>query len=185
MSERIEIDVDQEEFRLFNRLLLSYNDFKQAYEVASELLENSYYDDYPQNRTLVHALNLTVFVAYSRPFKVSRGQRALKSLPEEVLSDFDQEQMQIHQQVLSDRDTMMAHSDADANNVLPQVLDLGHKKILVPINTSPYATPLLREAMEKLAAMSYCLQEKVFDMRMEIEHRVINKLPVKRVEDEA
>lgn len=184
MSEYIEIDVDEEEFRLFNRLLLSYNDFKQAHEVASELLKNGYYDDYPHNRTLVHSLNLTVIVAYSRPFKVSRGQLALKSLPERVLSEFDHEQMEIHQQVLCDRDTMMAHSDADANNVLPQVLDLEGKKILIPMNASPYATPLLREAMEKLAAMAYCLQEKVFEMRMEIEPRIIDKLPVTRIEDE-
>lgn len=184
MSEHIEIDVDEEDFRLFNRLLLSYNDFKQAHEVASELLENGYYDDYPHNRTLVHALNLTVIIAYSRPFTVSRGQLALKSLPEQVLCKFDQEQMEIHHQVLCDRDTMLAHSDADANNALPQVVDLGHKKILVPLNASPYATPLLREAMETLAVMSYCLHEKVFEMRMEIESRIIDKLPVARVENE-
>ena len=178
MSEYIEIDVDEEEFRLFNRLLLSYNDFKQAHEVASELLENGYYEDYPKNRTLVNALNLTVIIAYSRPFKASRGQLALKYLPEEVLSEFDQKQMEIHTQVLCDRDTMMAHSDSDANNVIPQVQDLGHRKILIPMNASPYATPLLREAMEMLAAMAYELQEKVFEMRMEIEPRIIDKLPV-------
>lgn len=184
MSEHIEIDIDEDEFRLFNRLLLSYNDFKQAHEVASELLENGYYDDYPKNRTLVHALNLTVIIAYSRPFKVSRGQLALKSLPEEVLSGFNQEQMEIHQQVLCDRDTMMAHSDADANNVFPQVLDLGHRKMLVPMNASPYATPLLHEAMEKLSAMAYYLQERVFEMRIEIEPRIIDKLPVTPIEGE-
>lgn len=180
MTEGIKIDVDEEEFRLFNRLLLSYNDFKQAHEVASELLENGYYDDYPQNRALVHALNLTVIIAYSRPFKASRGQLALKYLPEEVLSGFDKEQMEIHQQVLCDRDTMMAHSDSDANNVIPQVQDLGNRKILIPMNASPYARPLLREAMDKLVVMAYELQEKVFKMRMEIEPKIIDKLPVAR-----
>ena len=178
MREYFEIDVNAEEFRLFNRLLLSYNDFNQAYEVANELLEKNYYSNYPQNRTLVHALNLTVIVAYSRPFKISRGQLALKRLPEEIISDFDSEQMKIHQQVLSDRDTMMAHSDADANNTIPHAYDMGHKRILVPINSNPYAKPLIKGVMKKLAAMALDLQEKVFEMRMEIEPKIIDKLPL-------
>ena len=49
MGESIEIDVDEEEFKLFNRLVLSYNDFKQAHEVASELLENGCYEDHLVN----------------------------------------------------------------------------------------------------------------------------------------
>ena len=184
MTEHIEIDVDEEEFRLFNRLLLSYNDFKQAHEVASVLIEGKYYEKYPEIRTVLHALNLAVIVAYSRPFKVSRGQLALKTLPKEILSGFDNEQIKIHQQVLKDRDTMMAHSDADANNVIPQVLDLGHRKILLPTNASPYATPLLPEVMEKLSTMVYQLQEKAYEMRMKIEPRIIDKLPLARIQDE-
>ncbi|GIU19287.1 hypothetical protein TUM4644_06850 [Shewanella colwelliana] len=178
MTEYIEIDVDEDEFRLFNRLLLSYNDFKQAHEIASVLLESEYYNNVPENRTLIHALNLTVIIAYSRPFKTSRGKLALKMLPQEILSEFDSEQMEIHQQILCDRDTMMAHSDADANNVIPQVIELGNRKMLFPMNASPYATPLLREVMEKVAIMAYELQERTFEMRMEIEPRIIDKLPV-------
>jgi len=184
MVEYIEIDVDEDEFKLFNRLLLSYNDFKQAHEVASELIGNDYYDKYPENRHMVHALNLAAIVAYSRPFKVSRGQLALKTLPEDILSGFDEDKMKIHQQVLNDRDTMMAHSDADANNAIPQALDLGHRKILMPTNASPYAVHLLPEVMETLSTMAYELQEKVFEMRMEIEPRIIDKLPVNQVQDE-
>jgi len=56
MTEYIEIDVDEEEFRLFNRLLLSYNDFKQAHEVASELVKGDYYEKYPEHRHILHAL---------------------------------------------------------------------------------------------------------------------------------
>ncbi|MGK0249191.1 MAG: hypothetical protein ACI910_001929 [Oleispira sp.] len=184
MTEYIEIDVDEAEFRLFNRLLLSYNDFKQAHEVASELVENDYYEKYPENRTLVHALNLAVIIAYSRPFKVSRGELALKTLPEDFLCQFDEKKMKIHHQVLNDRDTMMAHSDADANNAIPQALDLGHRKILVPMNASPYASHLLPDVMDTLSKMAYELQEKVFEMRMEIEPRIIDKLPLIRVQDE-
>ena len=184
MTEYVEIAVDEDEFRLFNRLLLSYNDFKQAHEVALELVKGDYYKKYPENRHILHAFNLTVIIAYSRPFKTSRGQLALRSLPKDVLSDFDEEKMEIHHQVISDRDTMMAHSDADANNVVPQALDLGHRRILMPSNASPYAIHLLPGVMEKLAAMAFELQEKVFGMRMEIEPRIIDKLPLIQVQDE-
>jgi hypothetical protein len=184
MPDYIEIDVNEEEFRLFNRLLISYNDFKQAHEVASELVNGDYYEKYPENRHILHALNLAVVIAYSRPFKTSRGKLALKSLPENILSSFDEEKMNIHNQVLSDRDTMMAHSDADANNVVPQAIDLGHRKMLMPTNASPYAMHLLPEVMEKLADMAYELQEKVFEMRMEMEPQIIDKLPLIRVQDE-
>ncbi|GAA4823125.1 hypothetical protein GCM10011365_25590 [Marinicella pacifica] len=184
MTEYIDIDVDEDEFRLFNRLLLSYNDFKQAHEIASVLLESGYYDNVPENRTLILALNLTVIIAYSRPFKTSRGKLVLKTLPKEILSAFDSEQMEVHQQILYDRDTMMAHSDAGANDVVPKVLELGNRKILVPMNASPYATPLLRDVMEKVATMAYELQERTFEMRMEIEPRIIDKLPVERVHGE-
>ncbi|WP_430461010.1 hypothetical protein ACQUQU_17560 [Thalassolituus sp. LLYu03] len=184
MTEYIEIDIVEDEFRLFNRLLLSYNDFKQAHEIASELVKGDYYEKYPENRHILHALNLAVIIAYSRPFKTSRGKLALKSIPEDILCGFDEEKMKIHKQVLTDRDTMMAHSDADANNVIPQVFDLGHRKMLMPTNASPYVIHLLPEVMEKLADMAYELQEKVFEKRMEIEPKIIDKLPLIQVQDE-
>ena len=58
--------------RLFNRILISYNDFKQAHEIASLLLDRDLYLNYPrENRQLVIALNMAAVVAYSRP--TSRG----------------------------------------------------------------------------------------------------------------
>ena len=43
---------------------------------------------------------------------------------------------------------------------------------------------LLPEAMEKLAGMAFVLKEKVFEMRMEIEPGIIDKLPLMQVQDE-
>lgn len=183
MNGVIEIEID-EELRFFNRLLLSYNDFRQAHEVASVLVEGDYYEKYPENRTIVHALNLAAIVAYARPFKNSRGELALRKLPDEILNGFSEEQLELHSQIIADRDTMMAHSDADANGAMPHSLDLGHRKILLPVNASPYATPLLSEAMSNLAEMAFDLQEKVFSMRQEMEPSIINRVPVAKVEDD-
>ena len=46
---------------------------------------------------------------------------------------------------------MMAHSDADANDVVPHVLEHEGRKTLVPVNASPYVMHLLPDAMKKLA----------------------------------
>lgn len=80
MGVQQELGLSDEQFgklRLFNRILISYNDFKQAHEIASRLLEGDLYRNYPrENRHLVIALNIAAIVAYSRPFLDSKGELA-------------------------------------------------------------------------------------------------------------
>ena len=68
-----ELGLTDEQFRklrLFNRILISYNDFKQAHEIASLLVAGDLYRDYPrQNRHLVIALNM-VDLAESQGMKI-------------------------------------------------------------------------------------------------------------------
>jgi hypothetical protein len=57
-----ELGLTDEQFgklRLFNRILISYNDFKEAHEIASLLVDGNLYRNYPkENRHLVIALNM-------------------------------------------------------------------------------------------------------------------------------
>src|SRR5262245_27875117 len=118
-----ELGLSDEQFgklRLFNRILISYNDFTQAHEIASLLLDGDLYRSYPrENRQLVIALNMATVVAYCRPFLNSGSELAHNRLPGRVLYDFTAEELELHEQVLNDRNTMMAHSDADANESIP------------------------------------------------------------------
>ena len=176
MNEKI-----QNEIRLFNRLLMSYNDFKQAHEISTYLLENKLYESYPaENRTLVIGLNMAAIVAYSRPFSSNRGALAQRRIPLDILDVLTEEEREVHDIVITDRNTMMAHSDADANDSFPLVLATGNSKIVVPMNASPYANPLLPEAMKVLSEMSLKLQEEVFDRRQKMEPNLIEHLPVKQ-----
>ena len=182
-----QLGLDDEEYRrlkLFNRYLISYNDFKQAHEIASFLLEGDYYAEYPhKNRTLVIALNMAVIIAYSRPFLDSRGELAHNRLPDKALKILNPEEREVHQVVINDRNTMMAHSDADANEAIPLILEVNGKDMVYPRNASPYATPLLREAMQTLAGMSLKLQEHCFEKRMEMEPDMLPILPRAQIED--
>ena len=164
--------------KLFNRILISYNDFKQAHEIESLLIEGNLYENYPsENRHLVIALNMAAIVAYSRPFIDSKGELAHNRLPGKVLRVLNRKEREVHETVLEDRNTMMAHSDADANQSIPLVMEIENKRIIVPKNASPYSTPLLPEAMQVLCDMSYKLQEYCFELRSEMESEMLSILP--------
>jgi hypothetical protein len=164
--------------RLFNRILISYNDFKQAHEIASLLLDGDLYRNYPkENRHLVIALNMAAVVAYSRPFLNSGSDLAHNRLPSRVLRILNAEELALHETVIEDRNTMMAHSDADANVAIPLVMETDRGPVVIPKNASAYATPLTSKAMELLSVIAIKLQEHCFALRQEMEPEVISFLP--------
>jgi len=164
--------------KLFNRILISYNDFKQAHEIASLLIEGNLYDNYPrENRHLVIALNMAAIVAYARPFLDSRGELANNRLPGKVLRILSVEEKELHETVLKDRHTMMAHSDADANESIPLVIETGNRSLVIPKNASAYETPLTADAMKLLQGISLKLRERCFELRQEMEPEMLRILP--------
>ena len=65
---------------------------------------------------------MAAIVAYTRPFLESGGELAHNRLPGRVLRILNVEEKALHETVLEDRNTMMAHSDADANLSMPLVM---------------------------------------------------------------
>lgn len=178
---KAQLGLNDEQFgklRLFNRILISYNDFKQAGGIAELLLEGDLYKNYPrENRQLVIALNMAAIIAYARPFVDSKGKLAHNRLSGKVLRILNEGERKVHNVVLEDRNTMMAHSDADANISIPLVLEMNGRKLLIPKNASPYAVPLLPEAMKMLSEISFKLQEHCFALRREMESELLEFLP--------
>ena len=181
-----ELGITDEQFgklRLFNRILISYNDFKQAHEIASLLVDGNLYRNYPkENRHLVIALNMAAIVAYTRSFLDSRGELAHNRLPGRVLRQLTAEEMTLHEKVLKDRSTMMVHSDADANLSIPLVVETDRGPIVLPKNTSTYETILLPDSMRLLSTMAVKLREHCFALRQELEPDLLPFLPRARVE---
>ena len=173
-------DESYNKLKRFNRILISYNDFKQAHEISSLLVEGDFYKNYPrENRQLVIALNMAAIVAYSRPFLDSKGERELahNRLPRKVLKILSKKEREVHEAVLEDRNTAVAHSDADANITMPLVVQLKSKKIIIPKNASGHERLLTPEAMEILCELSYKLQEHCFKLRTEMEAEMMKILP--------
>ncbi|MCA9470384.1 MAG: hypothetical protein KC643_33730 [Nitrospira sp.] len=176
-----QLGLNDEQFgklRLFNRILISYNDFKQAREISDLLLEGDLYKNFPrENRHLVIALNMAAIIAYARPFVDSKGNLAHNRLSGKALRILNEEELKVHKVVLEDRHTMMAHSDADANYSIPIVVETNGRKVLIPKNASPYAVPLLPESMKMLSEISFKLQEHCFALRLEMESELVEFLP--------
>lgn len=173
-----------QKFKLFNRILISYNDFKQSHETASVLLSGDYYENFPEkDYQLVIALNMATMVSYARPFLDSKGELAHNRLPGKALRILNAEEKEVHDIVIKGRNTIMAHSDADANLSIPLVMDLGHRNIIVPKNASAYAAPLRLETMQVLCDMSHKLQEYCFELRMEMEPDMFDILPMAKYQE--
>ncbi len=171
--------------RLFNRILISYNDFQQAHAIASLLIDGKLYENYPhENRQLVIALNMAAIIAYARPFLDSKGELAHNRLPGKVVKILSAEEREVHDVALNDRNTMMAHSDADANLSIPLVTEIGNRSVVIPKNASPYATPLLPKSMKILRDMSLKLEEHCFKLRQEMEPGMLAILPRATTEED-
>lgn len=57
--------------------------------------------------------------------------------------------------VVEDRNSMMAHSDPDANISIPLVMETENGKMVIPKNASAYSTPIIPSSMRLLANMSF------------------------------
>ena len=159
--------------RKFYRLLLSYGDFKQAHFIASYILAEQLHDS--EDQRLLEALNCAMIVAYCRPF--SGNDRAIGTkipdLPESFLRDLSASEKEIHEVVLHDRNTVLAHSDSMAHDLQPKVLLIKDHKILMPEKNDTRA-PLTKEATETFKSLSSRLRDKVLKERMKLEPELMD-----------
>jgi len=161
--------------RQFYRLLISYNDFKQAADIAAYILEKNLHNRKKgESRMLLEALNCAMVVAYCRSFSGNDGsaQPNVPDLPKRFLRTLTSDERELHEEVIKDRNTVLAHSDSKAWNLRPTRLEFEGRKILFPISSDTRA-PLTREATERLHQLSRKLREAVFEERMKWEPDLI------------
>jgi hypothetical protein len=169
--------------RKFYRLLLSSGDFKQAHYIASYILDEKLHAS--EDRRLLEALNCAMIVAYCRPF--SGNDRAINTkipdLPESFLRDLSAAEKEIHEVVLQDRNTVLAHSDSMAHDLQPKVWVIRDRKILMPEKNDTRA-PLTKEATKTFKSLSLRLRDKVLKERMKLEPELIDyfeQIPIEKI----
>jgi hypothetical protein len=183
-SERAEPEA---KLRVFLRLLISYNDFQQASWIASYILAHRLQEKVERLRgrrqyrirLLWQALNSAMVVSYCRPFSANdrRSARPIPDLPKRFLRALSREERELHRVAMTDRNTMLAHSDSDAWDLRSFFMEAapGHK-ILLPLHNDTRA-PLVHDAVERLQGMCGKLMRLVFAERKRLEKELADFLP--------
>lgn len=131
--------------RQFYRVLISYGDFKQAHYIATYILDEKLHE--AEDMRLLEALNCAMIISYCRPFSGNdrNTDRKIPDLPASFLSGISEDEKEIHEVVMSDRNTLMAHSDSSAHDLRPEVWKIKGHKTLMPLKNDTRA-PLTKEA---------------------------------------
>jgi len=114
-----------------------------------------------------------MIIAYCRPFSggEKNSEKRVPILPASFLKGLSEEEKEIHEVVMSDRNTVLAHSDSSAFDFQPEVLEVGNKAALMPWSNDTRA-PLTRKGTERLQALAGKLMQKALEERMKLEREV-------------
>ena len=176
------------------RLLISYNDFKHAADIAHYYLEGDYEldreewadGDYYQRRVMGEAMNCAMIIAYARPFS-GNDKAALEKIPDlpsRYVRSLDERGRQVHELIIKDQNSRMAHSDSDAWEMIPQVLELGEgRELIAPVHNDTLA-PLSKDDIRILMSNCNIFMESIMEAREDLERQLQGYLPELKVLDE-
>lgn len=114
---------------------MSFADFKEAVDLSTSLIESDLLDDQDKNFLILGALTSAMILAYSRPFSGndSKGNNKIPDLGGKVLRNLNEDEKVIHDWLLKQRNTLIAHSSSEAVDLKFEIYDLAGRKILRPI----------------------------------------------------
>tara|TARA_B100001964_G_C14189610_1_gene580382 strand:- start:958 stop:1485 length:528 start_codon:yes stop_codon:yes gene_type:complete len=162
-------------FWQFNRVLISYIDFQQAHEIASIILEEKLHEEYPlKNRIKLEALNAGMVISYCRPFS---GNKSVPDLPNRFINNLEDAEKEIHDALMKDRNTVIAHSNSEAWNMRPYYESISGKNILVPLCHGVHK-PFFKDITEKICILSKKQMETCFLERERLEKELRPYIPV-------
>ena len=178
--------------RLFLRFLISYNDFKQAADIASYILRHKLQERCERlkgtrrHRTemLWEALNCAMVIAYCRPFSGNdRRSGRVPDLPHRFIKRLTIKERELHHAAMDSRNTLFAHSDSEAWNLRPFFLETAPgRSMLVPLHTDTRA-PVVREVVQQLHDMCIKLMDFVFEERVRLETELAKEFPRASLDD--
>lgn len=161
----------QGKLRLYRRVLISYIDIQQARAISSYILKEDLHANFPQkNRILLKALNCAMVISYARPFSGNdQGtDPKIPDLPGRFIRIFSQEEKEVHEIVLRDRNTVLAHSDSQAWEMEPKIFRRGGNDLLAPLHNDVHA-PLKKEIVVLFSKMCEKLMAALFSERDNLE----------------
>lgn len=160
--------------RQFKRIVMSFADFKDAFEMSKHIIDRDLYSDFKNNRLIISSLNCSMIISYCRPFSGNDSRNSIK-IPDlslnalKVLSPIERK---MHDYIMSERNTLLAHSDSQAVDLKFFINEYGSIKKLQPIRNWSLA-PLTLENVKKFHAMASKLLSYVATKRKDLEPEII------------
>ena len=169
------------------RLLISYNDFKHAADVAHFYMKGDYEvdrvewdgDDYFERKIIGEAMNSAMIIAYARPFSGNDKAASFKipDLPKRYFRQLDEKGRQVHELIIKDRNLRIAHSDSRAWELALQVLEIGNgKNLLMPVHEDTRA-PLSKDTILTLISNCNIFMDAIIEARKDLEKQLQKYLP--------
>ena len=185
---------ENNKYKQYLRLLISYNDFQQSIEIADTIIEEEYSKlrselkgkEGQRIRKIWEGLNCSMVIAYCRPFSFNdkKSSNRIPDLPSNILKCLTEEERELHTALINERNTMLAHSDSEAWNMQPTFIQLkkSGRKILYPASFDTRA-PLLEEVVSKIHVMASKLREETFRRRMILEKEISHLFPIEEIDE--
>jgi len=119
----------------FKRIVMSFADFKEAVDLSTILIESNLLEDQDNNFLMLGALTNAMVLAYSRPFSGndSKGNNKIPDLRGKALRNLNEDEKVLHEWLLKQRHTLIAHSASEAVDLKFEIYDLAGRKFLRPI----------------------------------------------------
>jgi hypothetical protein len=175
---------EEAKVRLLRRVLVSYNDVKQAAHISHHILTTKLHEGYPsKNRHILQALNCAMIVAYARPFSGNKGSETmLPELPKRFLRGFALDERALHKVVIKDRNEVLAHSDSTAWRLRLSVIRSPGRTMLAPLHCDTTA-PFDEKHTRMFNDMAHKLMDAVHAERVVLEKELVDVLPTLSLKD--
>lgn len=112
-----EVQINEDDQKLYGRLLVSHDDIAFAQYCAGVLLKKGWHNQPWERRGTAYeqqaAYTTALVTAYGRPFTRSKGWPAL---PESLIT-YNHQEKKLHHQIMKLRHTVYAHSDSTSYSV--------------------------------------------------------------------
>lgn len=160
--------------RSFRRLWLARVDLEEAKATIDELLRLRLSPP-PKDRPgpLLMALSTAMVVSYARPFIHTRGtgEFADRSVPGSILRSLTASQRQMHEELLSHRNKVIAHTDAELTEISLKVYPGGESAVLRVWN-EPIRRRELQSIERMIKRIVKAIEHRCEELRSELPHNV-------------
>tara|TARA_R110002050_G_scaffold60823_2_gene134772 strand:+ start:624 stop:1220 length:597 start_codon:yes stop_codon:yes gene_type:complete len=171
----------------FYRLLISFNDFKEASDIARIIFDKNNLDlEINTEKRKIdiltkEALSSALIVAYSRPFS-GNDKNSIPDLNKNVIKILNTNEKELHNSLIKLRNKAIAHSDSDIIDIKPYYMSVNNKKLdlLIPLRNKTRLT-FSNEMLLNIEMICSKLLGEIDKRRRILEKELENFIPIKEI----